>query len=342
MNNNYFKMSLVATFLALVVVMLGAYTRLSDAGLGCPDWPGCYGQFTAPHTAAQISKAQQIFPNQAVVPAKAWAEMVHRFFAGALGLFIMCLTLWAYKRRFTVMPQQNIIIPTLLSLLVIFQAVLGMWTVTWLVLPLIVMMHLLAGMSIAALLWALSLTSRISLKPRNPENHSLTGFKVFAILGLCIIFLQIFLGAWTSTNYASIICPHFPYCQGKLFPNMNFYQAFNFFSPIGVDYQGGVLNTTARITIQMMHRYGAFITASYVSIFALWLLFSKKSRGLRLVASLTLLVLLLQVCLGVVNIEWLLPMPIAVAHNGVAAILLLLFVTLVCKLYVRPRTHSQP
>lgn len=331
---NYFKVSLLATILALGVVMLGAFTRLSDAGLGCPDWPGCYGQMVAPHTTSQITEAKQAFPGAKVEPSKAWAEMVHRYFAGTLGVLILVLAIWAYRRRLKGMPRQMVVIPTLLVLLVIFQAVLGMWTVTWLVFPLIVSAHLLAGMTLAALLWALTLNAKSLAPPTVPPSCSL---RFWAILGLLIVFGQIFLGAWTSTNYASIICDGFPLCHGSFFPKMDFHTGFNFINPIGLDYQGGLLDTPARVAIQMMHRYGAFFTATFLIIFAFALLFTDKRRNLRVWGGVLLAVLILQFSLGVANVEWLLPMPIAVSHNGGAALLLLTMVAVVYRVFQRQR-----
>jgi cytochrome c oxidase assembly protein subunit 15 len=327
----YASIAGLATILALIVIMLGAYTRLSDAGLGCPDWPGCYGHLTVPQTQPEITQAAQAY-QQTVEPAKAWKEMVHRYFAGSLGILILVLTVWAFARK-RHEARQPTITPVLLLLLVIFQAVLGMWTVTWLVLPLIVTAHLLGGMLIAALLWYLTLASR---KPQPTIPRRATKFRFWAVLGLIILFIQLFLGAWTSTNYAAIICPTFPYCQGSLFPPMNFHQAFDIYHPIGINYEGGILGATARVTIQMVHRYGAFITAAYLGLLALIIICSSDGRGVRRIATFLLFALVLQFALGVANVLWLLPMHIAVAHNGVAAILLLTVVTLVYKLYRKP------
>lgn len=322
-----------ATLLSLIVIMLGAYTRLSDAGLGCPDWPGCYGHFTVPQTSTELMQATQTY-QQPVEPAKAWKEMVHRYFAGALGILIVILTFWAFIRR-RHDDRQPIFTPLLLLLLVIFQAVLGMWTVTWLVLPLIVSAHLLGGMALAGLLWYLALASR---KPQPTIPKQTARYKFWALLGLILLCGQLFLGAWTSTNYAAIICPSFPDCQGKLFPTLDWKQAFNFYHPIGVNYEGGVLNTTARVTIQMAHRYGAILVGAYWGVFCLILIFSRQAIGLRAIGKCLLLLLIIQWMLGIANVIWLLPMSLAVAHNGFAALLLLTVITLVYKLY---RKHSQ-
>ncbi len=329
---HYFRLALISTILALTVVMLGAYTRLADAGLGCPDWPGCYGQLLAPHTEHQIQQAVQAFPDKPVESAKAWAEMVHRYFAGTLGLIILALAIWAIVIQARGMTMQPVKTPLLLVVLVAFQAILGMWTVTWLVLPAVVTAHLIMGMCVAALLWYVTLSSgQLFLPPEVNVNR----FKPWAIIALMIVMVQIFLGAWTSTNYASIICPDFPFCRGSLFPAMNFQQAFNFASPIGIDYQGGRLDTAARTALQMTHRYGAFVTAGFLFILSLTLINSSKQTKLQNIGWIIFLLLFLQFSLGVANVQLSLPMFVAVAHNGVAALLLLSLVTLIYKLYQR-------
>ena len=332
-SQRYWLLALIATLLAITVVMLGAYTRLKDAGLGCPDWPGCYGQLTVPQSTDALAKAKLAFPEQKIEPQKAWPEMIHRYFAGSLGLLILSLAIGALVRRrhdrFT-----PLFVPLLLVGLVIFQAALGMWTVTWQLLPQVVMGHLLGGMTIAAFLWWLTL----SLKHHRPQSTPKTWLKPAAIIGIAVVFTQIFLGGWTSANYASIICPDFPFCQDSLFPKMDFATAFNFSSPIGANYQGGVLGTTARVTLQMMHRYGAFITATYVTMLAILTLRSRDRAELRPIGWGILIVLCLQFLLGIANIDTKLALPVAVAHNGVALILLLSLVTLAHLLFRgRPR-----
>ncbi len=326
----YSYFAIFATLSSLVVIVLGAYTRLKDAGLGCPDWPGCYGHFKVPATQSALQKAADLFPGHVVEAAKAWPEMIHRYFAGGLGILILILALWAVARRIKD-SDQPIFTPWLLVVLVIFQAMLGMWTVTLQLLPLVVMGHLLGGMTIAALLWWLGLSSGPILTiAESSMRHRL---KPFAILGLLIVFGQIFLGGWTSANYAALPCTNFPFCHGSLFPTMDFANAFNFISPIGANYEGGVLDSTARITIQMVHRYGAFITAAYIGGLAMCLIFSSGAAKLRSLGWILFAVLCTQFLLGVLNIKTLLSLPVAVAHNGIAAILLLTMVTLIYKLY---------
>lgn len=327
MNPGYSRLVFITTLLALLVVMLGAYTRLSDAGLGCPDWPGCYGHLTVPETHEEISKAEQAFPGQVVEAPKAWKEMIHRYFAGTLGILIVILAIWGIARKRN-NPRQPRILPIFLVLLVIFQAALGMWTVTWKVLPIVVSAHLLGGLAIVALLWYLMLATRLQSE-FSPAIA--VGFRPWAILGLLILIGQLFLGAWTSTTYSALACHDFPYCHGSLFPTMDWRQAFGLFQPIGVNYEGGVLETPVRVTIQMMHRYGAFVTGAYLGILAFCLMFSAKVKGLRAIGAVLLSVLLLQIFLGIANVVWLLPIGTAVAHNGVAALLLMVVVTLIYK-----------
>ncbi|MBA2653688.1 MAG: COX15/CtaA family protein [Gammaproteobacteria bacterium] len=327
--NLFTRLAFLATILAFVVVILGAYTRLKDAGLGCPDWPGCYGQLIVPKTQSALASASKLYPQQPVEPTKAWAEMTHRYFAGSLGLLIMVLAGWSFLAR-KKDSQHPRIVPQLLIACVIFQALLGMWTVTWQLLPLVVMGHLLGGMTIVALLWWLTLdTGRLVTHP--PAN-SLNYLKPWVILGVVIVFLQIFLGGWTSANYASIVCPDFPYCQGQLFPKFNFSEAFNFFSPIGKNYQGGILGESARVTIQMTHRYGAFITTSYILSLTSYVLFSNKTSALKNTMGMIFLILTTQIFLGILNIATLLYLPIAVSHNAVALLLLLSMLTLLYQL----------
>jgi cytochrome c oxidase assembly protein subunit 15 len=333
LNRSYFTLAGIAVVLAFCVILLGAYTRLKDAGLGCPDWPGCYGQLTVPHTTAAIQKADQLFPQTPVEPTKAWAEMVHRYFAGSLGLLIFALAVLALIRKPN-RPEQPLFIPLLLVAVVIFQAALGMWTVTLKLLPLVVIGHLLGGMTILALLWWLMLKSGGLM-----QNNSVAAPKLrsWSVIGLLIVAGQIFLGGWTTANYASLACHGFPACNGIMFPPMDLHSAFNFFSPIGTDYQGGVLNMATRVTIQMAHRYGALITAVYIGGLSIYLMSARQTAGLRLIGFAMMAILIVQIILGVLNVELMLPLTIAVAHNGFAALLLVSVITLVYKVYAQQR-----
>jgi heme a synthase len=323
------SIAFLGTVLAAIVVILGAYTRLKDAGLGCPDWPGCYGHFIVPGTKMAIASAQQLYPNQPVDSLKAWAEMIHRYFAGSLVLLVAILAIARQhiQREKILLPSK---IPFFLVGCILFQAMLGMWTVTLQLLPLVVMGHLLGGMTIAALLWWLTLDTGqyVCL----PHPNSLNDLKPWVIMGIIIVVIQLFLGGWTSANYASMSCPTFPFCEDQLFPKFDFVQAFNFFSPIGQNYQGGILGNTARITIQMTHRYWAFITFIYILFLGCYILFSSKTFALKNTMGMILIFLLSQLFLGILNITTQLYLPIAIMHNAVALLLFLSMLTLAFQL----------
>lgn len=316
------RMSLIATILAFVVVVLGAFTRLTDAGLGCPDWPGCYHHLIVPHSSQQ---AAQHFPQYPLEAGKAWTEMVHRYVAGSLALLILALAIMMFWQRKEDFFSK---IPFVLVAVVIFQALLGMWTVTLRLLPVIVMMHLLGGLTILALLWWLF------LKLKSPAQSIVATVKPFlwhwwAGLALVILVLQIVLGGWTSSNYAALVCPDFPYCHMRqFFPQADFSAAFNIISSTYSIENGHILQQPALIVIHMSHRIGALITAIVLLGLSIGLLCHDKAAKLRGVGLILALLLLLQVSLGILNVIWLLPLPIAVAHNAVAALLLLTVVTI--------------
>jgi heme a synthase len=197
MNTSHFrKITLTAMILALIVIVLGAYVRLSDAGLGCPDWPGCYGQFSAPDNMEEITRAELLYPHQAVESEKAWKEMLHRYLASTLGLLIVGMAVIAWKNRKFI--DQQLILPTLLVGLVIFQGMLGMWTVTLLLKPTIVTLHLLTGLLTLSLLSWCYLKSQNVFSYRAPINRQL---RIWSRLALIVLSIQIFLGGWTSTHY---------------------------------------------------------------------------------------------------------------------------------------------
>lgn len=323
-------LSITATLLALLVIGLGSYTRLTDSGLGCPDWPGCYGQVAAPVSKADIQKANNVYPEAPVVVGKAWREMIHRYMAGILGILIIALALiCAFKKDET--TNTALAVPLLLMVLVFYQALLGMWTVTWQLLPLVVMAHLLGGMLILSLLWYVKLRASQSIPIR--QDAPAAKFRVWAFLGIIILFVQIALGAWTSSNYASMVCPNFPTCHGTWAMPLDFKDAFNFMSHVGIDYQGGLLSSSALITIQMMHRLGALITTLYIGILSLVMIVKARQSSLRRLAKYALLMLVVQVALGILNVVMALPIVVAVAHSLGAALLLMIMVTLTYRLY---------
>lgn len=334
----FVRIASTATVLALCVVMLGAYVRLSHAGLGCPDWPGCYGRLVVPTATHSVNQANAAYPDRPVEAHKAWKEMVHRYFAGTLGLLIFALAVIAWRHRRE--PEQQVAVVWLLAGVVIFQALLGMWTVTLLLKPLIVMGHLLGGMGTLALLWWIALRQGQWQPGVDDTSDTLHRLAPFALLGLIILGMQIALGGWTSANYAALQCPDFPTCQGHWWPQMDFRDAFTLWRGTGIDYQGGVLGNAARVAIHVTHRIGALVTFLYLGWLALRILRLGHSRGLRRIALVLLALLVAQVSLGIGNVVLGLPLPVAVAHNGGAALLLLTLVSL--NHAVRPRVVAKP
>lgn len=323
----FYSAALLACVLALVVVVLGAFTRLSDAGLGCPDWPGCYGHLLGvPESIQEIERAEFEYPQRVVETDKAWKEVIHRYFAGVLGLLILLLAFLAIKNRHV--SNQPVALPIFLVGLVIFQALLGMWTVTLLLKPVIVMLHLLGGLSILSLLWWLVLkTKPIALPMQQNLNLSV---RPYIVIGLLLLIGQIILGGWTSANYAALACPDFPLCQGQWWPDTDFGEGFVFWRGLGTNYEFGVLENPARTAIHLSHRLLAVVVAIY------WLILLSRvfiavnaTKTLRKVAGTTLFLLLVQLTLGISNIVLHLPITVAVMHNGGAALLLLSVITLI-------------
>ncbi len=319
---------MLTTLFALVVIVLGAYVRLSDAGLGCPDWPGCYGQSVVPGSVETIAQANASFPDRALESGKAWKEMFHRYFAGTLGLLILALAVIAWINRKEV--NQPLLLPFFLVGLVVFQAALGMWTVTLLLKPVIVTLHLLAGLATLGLLWLTVLRKRYQASIFSEPIQS--GLRFWAALGLVVLIAQIALGGWTSTNYAAMHCPDFPTCQGQWLPELDLGEAFTIWRESGVDYEGGVLPFNAAVTVHFIHRVGALVTFLIVGLLALRCL-AVKRRGISFIGVTILLFLLIQISLGIANVMLRLPVPVAVSHNGMAALLLMSLIALNTRLY---------
>ena len=328
MNRKISRLILVMVLLGIGVVTLGAYTRLTNAGLGCPDWPGCYGHMVLPKAKQSLVSAQEAYPNIPIEQVKAWTEMVHRYFAGTLALLVLGLFLFAVTKR---IRKQSfpLSIPVSVAGLIIFQALLGMWTVTLKLLPVVVMGHLLGGMAIVSLLWWLYLDVKSTgIKRYKSSSLPLPTVKRLLLIGLVLLVAQIALGGWVSANYAGVSCIGFPFCSGEVGPYLKFKDAFNLASPIGQNYQGGLLDSHARVTIQFVHRLGALIVFCYWLLTSLYILVKGDVR-LKRTAVVILCLLMLQFSLGLANVVYLLPLPVAVAHNGVALLLLLAVITLI-------------
>ncbi|WP_423823189.1 COX15/CtaA family protein [Salinisphaera sp. SPP-AMP-43] len=319
-----FYLNLFALVLTLAVIMLGAYTRLSDAGLGCPDWPGCYGQIDVPSSVDDVAKADANF-SRPVEAGKAWKEMIHRYFAGTLGLVILALALLTLKR--TSNPYEQRILPWVVVAVVVFQALLGMWTVTLLLKPLVVTAHLLGGMTIFALLG-------LCLFRQRPLFYGwaasgLANLRTLAGAALVLLIGQIFLGAWTSTNYAALACPDFPTCQTQWWPPTDFAKAFTLWHGLGINYEYGILSSVPRQTIHWTHRLGACVIAITMLALAVRLFMAARHDGRWAgLAGVLIAVVALQITLGISTVVFHLPLPIAVAHNGGAALLLLTLVAI--------------
>jgi len=327
MQQTYFRrIAIIATSLALFVVVIGSYVRLSDAGLGCPDWPGCYGHLTVLEAEQHASKANEAYPEHPVEPAKAWKEMIHRYLASTLGLLIIAMAFvgWKNKRN----TGQQFRLPIFLVGLVVLQGLLGMWTVTIKLNPTIVMLHLIGGMTTLSLLWWVTLRQSRMFIPASSYPTQLRPFSGLAVIGLMIVAFQILLGGWTSANYAALACSDFPACQGSIIPPTNFAEAFNLWRGTEINFEGGVLDNTARVTIHFVHRLGALITFLLIGWFGLKLIFGSDVVVLNKLGKILLFILALQITLGIANVIYSLPLFVAIAHNGVGALLLLTMVTI--------------
>ena len=312
------RLSLFSTSLTLCVVVFGAYVRLTDAGLGCPDWPGCFGTLTVPESVEAIAQANNMYPDSIVEVGKAWREMIHRYLAGGLGLLIAVLSFLAIKNRNQI--RVPLYLPLFLVALVIFQAALGMWTVTELLKPVIVSLHLIGGMTILGLLTYI--THRHFGTTGLIVDKNLFLIARFAIL---LLFIQILLGGWTSTNYAALACTDFPTCHGSLIPDMDFKNGFSIFRDLGLTAEGDSLSIQALHAIQWVHRVGAFILVAYF-LFFVYLL--SRYPGVRFYRNLLILVLISQFIIGIANLILYLPIALATMHN-LGAALLVIIVTII-------------
>src|SRR5271155_5801788 len=307
------RLARAGALLAAGVVVLGAWVRLTDAGLGCPDWPGCYGH---------------LFPQNTHHFAEAVHEMVHRYFASTLGAIIVALLVFAWLNRRG--RGQPLLAVALLFLLVCVQGMLGMKTVTLLLQPLIVTSHLLGGLT------TLGLLGWLSLEPAGrPLGQAEVSLRKFALVALGALVLQIALGGWTSSNYAAIACPDLPTCQRSWWPDMDFGNAFVLWRGLGVDYEGGVLASPARVAIHFTHRLGAVVAGSLLIATGLLVLARAARPALRFLGGLLVFAVLLQIAIGVSMVHFHFPLVLATMHNGGAALLVIIIVTLLRALWPR-------
>lgn len=311
-----YRTLLLATIaMTFALIVLGAYVRLSDAGLGCPDWPGCYGHVTVIHASEHITAAQEANPEGPVTFAKAWKEMIHRYFAGIVGLFILAIAAlaWRHRREAGASP----VLATVLVGVLFLQAMFGKWTVTMLLKPAIVTGHLIGGLTVLTLLVWLYARTR---GPAVPTVSLAT--RALAVAAFVVLAMQISLGGWVSTNYAALACTDLPTCHGEWVPQMDIRNGFHIVRELGQSADGETLTMDALTAIHWMHRVGAIVAALVIGALG----FALRAAGHRPLGTALLGVLALQIMLGLANVWFSLPLPLAAAHNGGAAALVILMV----------------
>jgi cytochrome c oxidase assembly protein subunit 15 len=311
------KLAGFGVIFALLVVSVGAYTRLADAGLGCPDWPGCYGFLTVPDQAEEIKAAEALYPDAPVEFAKAWWEMGHRYIAGLLLLLVLLMLVKAYRGRH--LEDTPVALTGVLMVVILCQAAFGAWTVTLKLWPQVVTGHLLGGFTTLSLIWLLYLrqggVSRIVQALPSPS--------LLAKIAFVAVVIQIALGGWVSSNYAALACYDFPSCDGTYSPPMDLQQGFNVFQSVGPNYLGGLMTSEARMAIHWVHRIGALVVFVVVGGLVVQMVRQVAIVGYALLAA-----LVIQITLGILNVVWVLPLLNATAHNTVGALLLLVLVTI--------------
>jgi cytochrome c oxidase assembly protein subunit 15 len=325
------RWSFLASLLAVVVIMLGAWTRLVDAGLGCPDWPGCYGFLTVPQDEARTAIANARFPDTPVDVEKGWPEMIHRYAAGTLGLVVFGLAVFAFRHRREGLPFR---LPLFIAFFIVLQGAFGMWTVTLELWPQVVALHLLGGFT------TLSMLVLLTLRLRGKQQHAAWGpaetrpsernrFRPWLYGGLVLVVMQIALGAWTAANYAAVACTDLPTCQGEWWPaDMDFAHGFDVTQHVGPNYLGGQLTADGRVAIHVTHRLGAMILLAYFTVFLALLWRRTKQTPMARHVQLVAVVLAAQIVLGLANIVFHIPLAVAVAHNAMGAGLLLAVINL--------------
>jgi cytochrome c oxidase assembly protein subunit 15 len=319
------KLLAVTLALTFELIMFGAFTRLTDSGLGCPDWPGCYGESNPFQAHSDIKAAEAVMPHGPVTVAKAWIEMIHRYLAMSVGLLCIAQVVMAWRARRRGYPL-SLAIACLLMVCV--QGAFGAWTVTLKLQPVIVTTHLLLGMGLLALL-AASLeqyqcfagSSRISTQPQL-QPRSLPWLAGAALL---FVFFQIALGGWVSTNYAAMACQDYPLCHGELIPEMDFQHGFSLWRQLGLTVGGDYITYQALVAIHWVHRNFALLVVLVVG-WAAWR--AMQLEAYRQLGKAILFAVLAQVVLGIstVLLSW--PLLLAVLHNGMAAALVLLLTML--------------
>jgi cytochrome c oxidase assembly protein subunit 15 len=319
----YRRLVFLAWFLTLDLIMFGAFVRLTDSGLGCPDWPGCYGHFSPLGASESIQQALQAMPYGPVSAFQAWIEMIHRYAGAFLGLLIIAFTVLAWRLRRTL--ARSPALSTAVLGLVCLQGAFGAWTVTHRLMPLVVTTHLVLGMSLLAMMTWLAARE----KAHDPVPAALASGRRWMALGLAVLFLQLALGGWVSTNYAALACMDFPTCHGAWVPAMDFQGGFALLRGLGKQTSGDLISQDALTAIHWTHRNFALVVLALLGGLAWrW----RRAPGLRGPARLLLALLALQLATGLTTIFFQWPLLIAVLHNGGAAGLVLVSVTLLWRL----------
>ncbi len=328
--DRYRKLAWVMVFFTFDLIVFGAFTRLTDSGLGCPDWPGCYGEANPFLAHVDISAAEAAMPTGPVTVFKAWIEMIHRYLAMGVGLLIIITLvaawrLWRRERQ----PRHAPALPALLLVFVCVQGAFGAWTVTLKLQPVIVTLHLLLGMSLLALLvWhAMRQTEQAFV------GAAAARLRTPAAIALALLFLQIALGGWVSTNYAALACGSFPLCRGELMPAMDFTHGFTLWRDLGMTASGDYLPFEALVAVHWVHRGFAFVVLAVVAWTA-WR--AARVEGTQTLGRALLLLILLQFCSGIATVVFDWPLSLAVLHNAGAALSVLLLVMLNYRLSLHP------
>lgn len=321
----------LALGLAVIVVLLGGWTRLNYAGLGCPDWPGCYGELIVPGDADRLAQIQLRYPEQPIDTYKGWLEMIHRYAAGTLGLVILTISMVSFRLK---QQSEAGYLPYILLVLVTVQALFGMWTVTLKLLPQVVTAHLLGGLATLSLIFCLRqrLVVKATSTLKKAESKLSGAFIQRALAGgMLVLVLQLALGGWTSANYAGWSCANWVSCNGSDI-GLDFRTGFSFATDLTVNYEGGNLPVEARAAIQVVHRLMAVFLLLY--LLSLYLLFRRKAMNLSQPALWVLIIALAQAGLGIANVVWALPLSLATAHHAGAVCLLL------AMLWLYQRSHE--
>lgn len=330
------RWAMVATCLAVIVIMLGAWTRLVHAGLGCPDWPGCYGFLTVPQSEAHIAIANARFPESPVVVEKGWPEMIHRYAAGTLGLIVFGLAAYAVRHRRSGVPVK---LPLFIAGFIVLQGAFGMWTVTLKLWPQVVALHLLGGFTTLSLLTLLTLRLRGRVNGIGKDRGGVArpGMRPWLYGGLLLVIIQIALGAWTASNYAAVACTDLPTCQGQWWPEgMDFEHGFDVTQHVGPNYLGGQLKADGRVAIHVTHRLGAMVVLGYFTFLLAALWRRRDESALTGPVGLVAVALGAQIALGLANVLLHIPLPVAVAHNAMGAGLLLTVIHLIWQYHRLP------